>query len=120
MTPWNLTPAETLCALVVGHAIMDFWAQSDALAQMKNRNRPNTRVPPGQKPQTMWPYALTAHAIMHGGAVWLVTGSLTLGLVETAAHWVIDFGKCENLYGIHADQWMHLLCKLQYVFALMR
>jgi len=98
--------------LVVGHAVMDFWAQSDALAQMKNRNRPNTRVPPGQKPQTMWPYALTAHALHHGAAVAFVTGRIELGLAETVAHWVIDFGKCENWYGIHYDQIAHIVCKL--------
>ena len=98
--------------LVVGHAIADFWAQSDALAQMKNRNRPNTRVPPGQKPQIMWPYALTAHAVMHGAAVWIITGSVWLFLAETAAHWLIDFGKCENWYGIHEDQAAHIACKV--------
>lgn len=98
--------------LLVGHAVGDFWAQSDALAQMKNRNRPNTRVPPGQKPQTIWVYALTSHALMHGGIVALVTGSVWLGLAETVAHWLIDFGKCENWYGIHADQAMHGGCKL--------
>lgn len=101
----------TLYWLIVGHFVMDFWAQSDALAQMKNRNRPNTRVPPGQKPQVMWPYAMTAHAAMHGAAVALITGNVWLGLAETAAHWLIDFGKCENKYGIHADQAMHFACK---------
>ena len=100
--------------LMAGHAVMDFWAQSDALAQMKNRNWPNTRVPPGQKPQRMWPYALTAHAAMHGMATYFVTGSMSLGLIELVAHWVIDFGKCENWYGIHADQAMHAICKMVY------
>ncbi len=64
-----MNPLTLLYWLIVGHFVMDFWAQSDALAQMKNRNRPNTRIPPGQKPQIMWPYALTAHAAMHGMAV---------------------------------------------------
>lgn len=69
--------------LLVGHAVADFWAQSDAVAQMKNRNRPNTRIPPGQKPQTVWPYAMTAHAMMHGAAVAFVTGNVWLGIAET-------------------------------------
>jgi len=102
---------ELFFKLVIGHAIADFWAQSDALAQMKNRNRPNTRVPPGQKPQTMWPYAMTAHALMHGAAVWAITGNVWLGAAETVAHWMIDFGKCENWYGIHEDQAAHIACK---------
>lgn len=109
---------ETLWWLIVGHAIADFWAQSDALAQMKNRNRPNTRVPPGQAPQTMWPYALTAHALMHGAAVATITGSVTLGVAETVAHWLIDFGKCENWYGIHLDQALHVVCKLLWLGAI--
>ena len=105
------TPLELLWWLIVGHAVMDFWAQSDALAQMKNRKRSNTRVPPGQKPQTMWAYALTAHALHHGFAVAFITGSVGLGVAETVWHWFIDFGKCENWYGIHVDQALHLVCK---------
>jgi hypothetical protein len=107
-----MTPLEALWWLLVGHAVMDFWAQSDALAQMKNRNRPNTRIPPGQKPQTMWPYALTAHALHHGAAVAVVLGSPLLGALETVSHWIIDFGKCENWYGIHADQALHAFVKV--------
>lgn len=102
--------------MLVGHAIMDYWAQSDALAQLKNRNRDNSgRIPLGQKPQRMWPYAMTAHAMMHGAAVWYLTGNVWLFLAETAAHWLIDFGKCENWYGIHQDQSMHIGCKALWV-----
>lgn len=101
--------------LISSHAVMDFWAQSDALAQMKNRNRPNTRVPPGQAPQVIWPYALSAHAIHHGVGVGVVTGSVWLGLAEAVAHGLIDFGKCENWYGIHVDQAAHIACKCMWV-----
>lgn len=102
--------------LLVSHAVMDFWAQSDALAKMKNRHRdPAAFCPPGQKPQAMWVYALTSHALMHGAGVALVTGSVGLGLAETAAHWLIDFGKCDNLYGIHVDQALHVACKLAWL-----
>ncbi len=95
--------------LIVGHAVMDFWAQSDSLAKMKNRNRDSSAfVPPGQTPQVIWPYALTAHSLMHGAAVALITGSIVLGIAETFTHWWIDFGKCENFYGIHKDQAMHI------------
>jgi hypothetical protein len=104
---------ELFLKMLVGHAVMDFWAQSDALAKMKNRHRdPAAFAPPGQKPQQMWFYALTAHALMHGAAVWFITGSVWLFLAETVAHWIIDFGKCDNWYGIHADQTMHIVCKL--------
>ena len=98
--------------LIVSHMVMDFWAQSDALARMKNRNRPATNVPPGQTPQVVWPYALTAHAVMHGAGVAAVTGSVEFGCAEAVCHWVIDFGKCENWYGIHLDQALHAACKI--------
>ena len=106
---------ETFFALIIGHAIADFWAQSDSIAKMKNRNRDSSQFcPPGQTPQTVWPYALGAHSLIHGGMVWLITGSALLALVETVTHFAIDFGKCENWYGIHEDQAMHIGLKLIY------
>ena len=102
--------------LLIGHAIMDFWAQSDAVAKMKNRHNETAEFCPlGQKPQKMWPYALTAHALMHGAAVWFITGSFALFLVETTTHWLIDFYKCDNRYGIHVDQGLHIGIKVLYV-----
>lgn len=94
--------------LVVGHVVMDYWAQSDALAVAKNRHR-------NKNPYFPWQYALTAHAIMHGAAVAYLTQSIALGLIETAAHWLIDCGKNEDYYNIHVDQALHLLCKVAYV-----
>ena len=106
---------EQLFALIIGHAVADFWAQSDSIAKMKNRNRDNSAfIPPGQKAEAVWPYALTAHALIHGGVVWVITGNVWFGLFETVAHWLIDFGKCENWYGMKEDQGMHLLCKIGY------
>ena len=103
---------ELFAKLIVGHAVADYWMQSDALAKMKNRNRDASAfAPPGQVVQAVWPYALTAHALMHGAVVWTITGSMWLGLAETVAHWLIDFGKCENWYGMHTDQAMHIGCK---------
>ena len=39
---------------------------------------------------------MTAHSLIHGGLVWLVTQSITLGVLETFAHFGIDCMKCEN------------------------
>jgi|HubBroStandDraft_4_1064222.scaffolds.fasta_scaffold59624_4 hypothetical protein len=91
--------------LVVGHALADFALQSDAMALGKNRHLSNkTGVP--------WPYWLSAHAMIHGGTVAIILRSPVLGVFETMAHWVIDFGKCEGYYGIHIDQALHGACKL--------
>lgn len=110
----------SLFALLMGHAIADFGLQSDAMAKGKNRNRPvdMSIVPPGQKYQVTWFYWLTAHSLIHGAAVGIVTGSFIYALVETVMHWLIDFGKCESWYGIHEDQVAHFLCKVVYATCL--
>lgn len=41
-----------------------------------------------------------------------ITGQVGLGIVETLAHVVIDYGKCDEWYGIDADQALHIACKL--------
>ena len=104
--------------LLVGHAVADFSLQTDSMAKGKNRNRPvdMSVVPPGQKYTPSWFYWLTTHALIHGGAVCLITGDCRLGMAETVAHWVIDFGKCENFFGIHIDQTLHVVCKLAWVY----
>lgn len=96
--------------LIVGHAVMDFSLQGEAMAKFKNRqNHPDSKLVPS------WPYWLGAHALEHGACVTLATGSIVLGLCETLSHGVIDFGKCENWYGPHIDQGLHLSCKAVWV-----
>lgn len=100
-----------LFALIIGHAFADFVFQTEWMAKYKNRR--NQSPPPiGQKQQSVWFYVLTAHALVHGGIVWIITGNVWLGIAETVAHWCIDFGKCENWYGIHTDQSAHVICKI--------
>jgi hypothetical protein len=102
--------------LMMGHALADFALQSDAMAKGKNRNRviDPSSIPVGQKMQVSWFYWLTSHALIHGMLVWLITGSISLGVLESVCHWLIDFGKCDNKYGIHMDQFLHALCKLMW------
>jgi Protein of unknown function (DUF3307) len=93
--------------LLFGHAVADFALQSDSMAVGK-RGR-ILFVPVGQKPQVVWPYWLTAHALIHGTMAWLITGSVCLGLVMTVMHWLTDFGKTRDYYGIHMDQTLHMV-----------
>ena len=102
--------------LLMGHAVADCALQSDSMARGKNRNRVPLNIPSGQKRQIAWPYFLTSHALIHGASVFVITGSIWLGISETIAHWFIDFGKCENWYGIHLDQSLHIGCKLLWIF----
>ena len=102
---------EILFWLLFGHALADFSLQSDTMAKGKNRHR-KTDPPPGAKYQPMWFYWLTSHALIHGGIVGIITHIWWLGLLEAICHWGIDFFKCENKYGIHTDQGLHILCKI--------
>lgn len=96
-----------------GHFVADYPLQSEFIAWGKNRHRsPDPlSIPPGQTPQTIWPWVLTSHAFTHAVVVALITQSVVLGVAELVCHWLIDFGKCENWYGIHTDQSLHLICK---------
>jgi hypothetical protein len=93
--------------LLVGHVVADFPLQAGPMATEKCRHSASDL----QK-AVPWYYWLSGHAIIHGGAVFLVTNSLTLGLLETVVHWLIDFFKCEGWFGIHADQALHVGCKV--------
>jgi len=95
-----------LFLLLAGHALADYPLQGDFLAKGKNRHTPIVLD------LTLWPHCLTAHSLIHGAVVYLITGSVLLGLFETVAHWIIDFGKGEGWYGFHTDQGLHVGCKL--------
>lgn len=94
-------------ALLVGHAIADYPLQAGPMAVEKDRHSTSAL----QK-AVPWYYWLTAHALIHGGAVFLITQSLFLGIAETVIHWFIDFAKCEKWINIHVDQGLHVLCKV--------
>lgn len=106
--------AELLFKLLFVHALADFSLQSDAMAKGKNRHKKPDYIPDGQKLVPCWPYWLTAHALISGGMVYLVTGSWYMGIVETVIHWILDFAKCENVTNPHSDQALHVLCRFIY------
>ncbi|MGJ8689687.1 MAG: DUF3307 domain-containing protein [Gammaproteobacteria bacterium] len=106
---------ELFFQLLVGHALADFVLQSDAMGRGKNRHNDMQKSAGSNFPR--WYYWLSAHSLVHGGIVYLITGSLTLGLIETFAHGLIDFTKCEGKIGINTDQALHIACKIAYVFA---
>jgi hypothetical protein len=101
-----MTVFMVLFLLLVGHAICDYPLQGDAVAINKN---PNANTP--LQKHVPWYYWLLSHALMHGGAVALITGSVVLGVLETIAHFFIDYHKCVGRYNIHIDQLLHIICK---------
>jgi len=116
-----LEQSALLFFLVAAHALMDYALQTEIIATCKCRGCDN----PVAK-SVPWYYWLTAHAVLHGAAVGAVVRWFGFGwgtaaayaLAETVAHWLIDFGKCEKWYTIHADQALHVLCKVAW-FALL-
>jgi hypothetical protein len=109
-----MTPAALTFALLASHAVCDFALQSDAMAKGKNRHN-RTTPPPGAKYQPSWTHWLTAHAMIHGAGVALVTGIWWLGALEAVCHWLIDFNKCDNRIGMNTDQGLHLACKVAWL-----
>ena len=105
-----MDPVGMFFALAVFHALADFPLQGDYIARQKN--------PASADGRSEMVVALGAHSLIHAGAVWLVTGSKTLGCVELLLHSAIDIGKGNRRFGILTDQFLHLLCKAVYVIVL--
>ena len=113
-TPLGLLGAIQLgVALVIGHCLADFPLQGEYLALFKNRH--HLEEDTQTKHEIVWPYVLSAHALIHMGAVWIITGSFILGFMEFVLHWLIDFAKCEGWTNYHIDQAMHVICKIAYI-----
>lgn len=93
----------TFWMLLVAHAVTDFPLQGDFLAKAKNHKIGITGMP--------WYTCLLMHAIISGGGVTLVTGSMWLGLMEMVCHFLIDFYKNDGHYGFNEDQAYHIACK---------
>jgi hypothetical protein len=103
-------PVSLFFAFLVLHTLADFPLQGDYLARQKVRKTASS--------QTDWLMALSAHSVLHAGGVWLLTGSLALGVTEFFLHWLIDLAKGEGKFGVLMDQSLHMLCKLAYVLIL--
>lgn len=90
--------------LLCGHALCDFPLQGDFLSRGKDHRNPLLGVP--------WQFCLFAHALIHAGAVALITGNLALGVAEFVCHSAIDYAKCDDWFGFAADQTFHIGCKV--------
>jgi len=91
-------------SLCVGHALADFALQNQYVATFKSHKHPEAL--------THWPWVLLAHSLIHGGAVFLITGHLILGLGEVVAHAATDYLKSDGKINYHVDQTIHYLTKV--------
>ena len=101
---------------LVGHALGDYVFQRDIMATSKSRHSKIYKTASAGFPG--WYYWLVSHALVHGGVVFLISGSALLGFIETVLHAIIDFSKCEHWIGINTDQALHILCKVAYVYVI--
>lgn len=99
----NLPDLFILAQLLIGHAIADYPLQGDFLARAKC---------PGGIIGIDWWIPLTAHAAIHAGVVWYVTGFWQLGALEFIIHWMTDWAKCRGYFGFKTDQAIHVACKV--------
>jgi len=108
-----------LFAFLIGHALADFPLQGSFLAIGKERHGNLEKVTGTTWPPGTWLYCLSMHSLIHGGMVWAISGSSTLGFVEFVLHWLIDFAKSSRWTNFYTDQALHLACKVGYVFWLL-
>ena len=97
-----------LFMLLVAHVVCDYPLQGDFLSRAKNHRNPIAGVP--------WWQALVAHAIIHAGAVYLVTKSPVWAAVELVVHTDTDYQKCDGFLTFNQDQFCHVITKVGIAF----
>lgn len=92
--------------LLLSHALCDFALQNEYISVHKSR----------KGGEGHWGWVLGAHALIHGGGVYYATGGiLLLGILETIAHGLIDYRKCQGQLTYSQDQLLHIVCKIAWL-----
>lgn len=104
---FDLMIHEIIIFLLMAHFLADFPLQGDFLSKAKNTMTPIRGIDP-------W-YCLMGHALIHSGAVYLITGSLIFWFVELFSHILIDHAKNTQKISFQTDQILHLSIKLCFV-----
>lgn len=115
---------EIIIFLIVAHFLCDYPLQGNYMAMAKNRHD-YIKVPIPEdwpyedkydgmveKKWKEWPWVLSGHATIHGGAVYLITGLWYLALLEIIIHGIIDDKKCAEDLTYNQDQAVHIACKV--------
>jgi hypothetical protein len=90
------SPAGMFFQLLLWHCVADTLLQPSALARAKRQ--------PGMAGVAM----LGLHGLVHGMGTGVILESAWAVLAETAAHTLVDWGKCRGFYGMLTDQCAHL------------
>jgi len=102
--------------LAAFHAFADFALQTDWMYAAKS-HRTQTGAEKVEYGLPLWPLVLGSHALIHGGGVALLTGSILLGALEAVSHAVIDYLKSDEKFGVYTDQGLHIVCKAAWAVA---
>lgn len=95
--------------LCVGHALADFALSNEFFSVYKSHK---TKYPHIQ--ETIWPWLLGSHALIHAGMVFAATLNIWLALTELVLHALTDYLKSAGRISFHTDQAIHYACKLAY------
>lgn len=104
-----------IICLIFSHYLCDFALQSSYMAKMKSKlndvkqKLANDGMYGDQVYQMTWFYVLSAHAIIHGGVVYLLTGYVEFFFITMITHGIIDKLKTSYKTNIHQDQFLHHL-----------
>lgn len=109
MTYETISLIEVLFLMLVGHAVADYALQNDFMAAAKNHTT--------ELGKTYWRWVLPSHGLIHAGFVYVITGSLLLGIAEFVIHTLTDYLKCDGRIGFNADQFIHVGCKVVWAIA---
>lgn len=98
---------ELVFMLVAVHCLCDYSLQNDFIAHAKNNNTALGKL--------YWKWVLPGHGLIHGLGVYIVTGSIVFGIIETILHTLVDHWKNQNYITFNTDQTIHIVIKLWYV-----
>lgn len=107
--PHAFSFVQMLFLLIAAHGLADFPLQGQFMSDAKN--------PTHALGKLGWPMVLVLHGFIHGGFVFLITGSLVLGVCEVLIHCAIDYTKCQGKISFQTDQALHLGCKVLWASA---
>ena len=96
--------------LMAGHALADYALQSTEMVVLKNPTRPEAFDIDGEKMGPWW-WWMTAHALINGLVVYVITGAFWALCYEAFMHWLLDWSKCRGGLTTHADQLGHIIIK---------
>jgi len=94
----------TILMLFAGHALCDYPLQGQFLSEAKNHRKPIVGIP--------WYQALGAHALIHAGMVYLITGVYTFAVCEFIVHFWTDYARCDEKLTFNEDQAIHYAFKV--------